>query len=346
MKFTWLMPRIRAAGAAHSSGAGGAASIPAALAIVGQIIEDCRRGWWQPVQLQRLDIEPFSVAERQAFDRANQLGLPTPDLPDSISPREVYLHRRRLELGMMDMVGEAGLQHIDDAAEETKLDLDDSWACLIWGHDRIGKEGVYAGRWITPARKVGLRGGVIPVDFIAQHPWDERYRGYRFEVFGRHVASQADVDDVPPEAIWHRRLLGDPSLVGGGLLAIAVCRAQVFHRGTPVYGRVDWRPGWDRVKYSYHAPSLDDDTKIARAGLRLYRGILTSGGRPRTSEEEALAEAVRLAREWLDRHPDKLPEDFGRAELAAMRVMSLKGLGEWMRVKRVTIQKIREQLRA
>jgi hypothetical protein len=165
-------------------------------------------------------------------------------------------------------------------------------------------------------------------------------------VFGRHITSQGEVDEIPPDAIWHRRLLGDPSLAGVALLAIAVYRARVFHPDTPVYGRVDWRPGWDAVKYSYHAPSLDDDIKIARTGLKLYRGIMTSGGRPRTSEEEALAEAVRLAREWLDRHPDKLPEDFGRADLAAMRVMSLKGLNEWMRLKHVTIQKIREQLRA
>ena len=150
-KFTWLMPRVRVAGEAGPSSAQHPGNIPGAFAIVDQIVQDCKRGWWQPVGLERRDLEPFSVESLQAFDRANQVGLPTPDLPAGMSPREAYLDRRRLELGMMNMVGDAGLRELDEASEETKIDQADSWACIIWGYDRINGHGVNAGRVITSA---------------------------------------------------------------------------------------------------------------------------------------------------------------------------------------------------
>jgi len=210
---------------------------------------------------------------------------------------------------MTTMISDDERQAVAEALDETGLDPSSLWIYAQWGRaEQIGR-GFIGGRLIMSAHAINQAySGFLPIDFATEYPWDERFRGYRFALFGRSIGSVEELQLYPPEAVWSMRFDGDPRLTGTGTFAIAVYRARIFHTDTPVIGHVDWRPGWERVKYSSdYGDALDGDDTIAKTGFKLYQGIPTSkpGGRHRIEDDpDAHKLAIaRAARDVKQEHP-------------------------------------------
>jgi len=61
------------------------------------------------------------------------------------------------------------------------------------------------------------------------------------------------------------------------------------------------------------------------------------------SDDDAREQAVRFCLEWLDDHPGKRPEDFGRAEFAAKRCTGPDAAHSWMTAKHFGIKQVQRE---
>jgi hypothetical protein len=306
----WLVPSMRPLRYAESSAAANG-HIPPHLAIVDGIAEDIRQGHATPVRLQPRDTPTLPSRRTHAANRAIGIGLATSDSRAVSQVTDMN--------SLAQMVGSIGYRAIDEALQATSMSRADDWLGVMWGyHENIWGRAGTTGRLIVPGLGSGSGPIVTPIDYSTVEPWEEQFRGYRFEAFGRIVRSQADVDQSPTEAHWARSIDGPSELGGIGQYGMVVYRTRVFHPASPIYGIASWRPGWPNVAYSYGGTStnLDDDNSIARSGLKLYRGIIANAGRPKVGRETRIDRLAEAGLKWLDSHPYHAVEDVGRGKIA------------------------------
>jgi len=210
---------------------------------------------------------------RSLTARANELGLIVPGEPNA-PPELWHAVERENDRRNTEAVGIDTIRIILQAMRDVGLPHSEPWAWVTTGY-LTADGGMIGGRLVVPSHIVG-RDGMYPWTFTTPYPWDERYRGYTFELFGRLIRQPEDMQGKPP--IWSLRVVEDPALDGPGILHIAVWRARVFHRDAAVHGRADWRPGWTEEVCSYSGITLGTaaDVRKADLGLRLLNDIPTT----------------------------------------------------------------------
>src|SRR4051812_28169621 len=112
------------------------------------------------------------------------------------------------------------------------------------------------------------------LDFTTSHPWEDRLKGFRFEVFGSIITQQTL--EAAPCPFWGFQVPnpGDYDLFdAAGLLRVAVWRWRAIHVEANVFAQVDWRPGWDHEAYSFGGvtPGRANDTARANEGLAILQ---------------------------------------------------------------------------
>lgn len=262
-------------GRQRRNGTKGSHAIPEPLRIVDELIAEYSAGLTQPLPPSRSD------QDLRAIDRAKSLGLVASRAPLATPTWERSLSRREVEPQALAVVSRPTTQAINEALSGTCTDPASNWVYLVWGRPSRQGRGFLVGRYVRPGHRVGLR-TLVPIPFATEYPRDKRFDGYRFELFGQQIRSEEDARHCPPDAIWSMRSPIHTSSSEKATIALAVYRARVFHPDTPIHGRAEWRPGRTEVTYTTPTNNLNDDDTVAKIGLKLYRGVLTSnkGGQP------------------------------------------------------------------
>jgi len=245
------------------------------------------------------DDQTFSavVTRQRVTARAHQLGLTTPSLPPWMTPEIADVIRRIEEQEEWEKVGDTARHAIQEALADTGIAFTAPWAYIVWGRVFHRGQGLLCGRlhwplhdWPgpTPTREMGT---VVARDWIAAYPWDKRFQGYRFEVFGLQSTSEADAEHFasryPPRARWRMRFPDPSSSTGHSAMEVGAYRVRVFHQDSPIIATSHWHPGWSDVRPSYSGGAIGDDLSIAVHGLELYYGFEpdATGGRRRLEDD-------------------------------------------------------------
>jgi hypothetical protein len=220
--------------------------------------------------------------KQQAIARANARGLATPDLPPSLSPRQAHglrlLERVKLTLTLLEAVGEPTLVAIGDAMKDYDVAEDDDWIYLQWvylehqGHKVAYFRAILPGHWDENALKEDVLSTAFPV------PWDEIYRGYRFDLFGRVIWPSEDTSVYPLPVRWRLTIQQDREQPlnpkGGsrvylnGRIDIATYCTRAYHPNSPIFAQVEWRPGWKHAQRGTIDPTDDGTPHDPTAALR------------------------------------------------------------------------------
>jgi hypothetical protein len=279
-------------------------------------------------------------------ERARLLGLAVPErqppataLAYQLAMREAV---RRAAHATMEAVGAETMHRIRRDLDVVGMQLPDDWEYHEVTFLRRGGEPRFHLRVVlsTP----GEISVVSMIEAEGPHDWEDEHQPYRLELFGRRIRSRALFDQSKAADVqWAMHLNED----GSEGHAMAAMRARAVHPDAGVYALAEWRPGWPGPEFSYGGviPGRKNDTKAADVGFHLLAEFRNRVGRPGTTDDEALAEAVRQGREWLDDHPGATPADFKRADLAARLCIQTKSLDEWMRRKHLTLKMVRDRLR-
>lgn len=245
-------------------------------------------------------------------------------------------------------------EKIEHYRSTTGLSPKDPWAYteVQLLEDRQGEK-IASGTLVIPDLKGTAPAwfhGLMRLPFQAPHEWSETHRGYLIESFGRWIETEEDWNSCPREAHWSLQL--DPPATDNraNCIDIAAYCSRAISPQHAVFAQVDWRPGWPSITYSYGgvkpgAKAERNSTRAADNGFHLLADFREQIGRPGTSDEEALAEAVQHGREWLEEHPELSPGDFKRANLADRLCIQVKSLDTWLLRKHLTMKMIRDRLR-
>jgi hypothetical protein len=117
-----------------------------------------------------------------------------------------------------DRVGDDARHEIRNALMDTGIPPSENWAYLVYHHTQIRGEGHVIGRIHLPVPELPLPLGepgpwVIAREMVFPWPWEQRYRGYRFELFGLLLESGKAIEQQPPHTVWIMSQPGsDPGL--------------------------------------------------------------------------------------------------------------------------------------
>jgi len=227
----------------------------------------------------------------RALARANASGLATVDLPPGLTPTQAtglrLLERAAQSIGLLKTVGGATLAAIGDAMADYGVDERDAWIYLQLVYlEHHGHKAAYF-RAMFPGHMggTGIREDVLCTAFPL--PWDEACRGYRFDVFGRALKPTDDRSAYPLAVRWALTIAQDPAqpawnpesggtvLVNGQFDVAAYC-ARAYHPSSPIFARVEWRPGWKHAERCPVDPTDDGrahDRTAAVRGLKLLERL-------------------------------------------------------------------------
>jgi hypothetical protein len=291
--------------------------------------------------------------------RAARLPLMRLMLPPSMTPEEVADLKDRIDAQQTwDDVGDAAREAIHDALTDAGIAPSAPWVYMTYARIRQRGRGLFCTRVYFPIPELvlyyphlvrGDLGHVAVGNIVVEYPWDQRFEGYRFEMFGTRLQSvatlEAAIEQQPPNTLWMMTWPG-PAPSPPCTFAIVTYRARIFHRDSPVVGVAHWRPGQEVIETEYKGGTLgNDDTSIAKHGLELHYGFQRHvGGRPATPNEEAFEQAVRYGLEWIEDTPGATPANFDRKQLTAKRVTGEDATKSWLRDKHFGIREVQQEI--
>jgi len=136
-------------------------------------------------------------------------------------------------------------------------------------------EAVVGGHGVASLAPRGLPDKTVGFDFRTSFSWDSQYDGYGFELCGLIAGPDTDPAACPAEMAYRMTMEPGPSLDGPEDVVLILRTARVMQLGIPIFGRVEWEPGWAQVEYSHVGvtPGSRGNTRVADEGLRLFANI-------------------------------------------------------------------------
>jgi hypothetical protein len=231
------------------------------------------------------------------------------------------------------MAGKRRRQEQARAHSESRSIADD--ALVVDVADEAERRGI-AVTWGTPLEETVELKELPAAAFI---PSDPRLHGYTYEIFGRRAA--ANEPAYPPGLILVDSQTQQPAIHLVGY------RVRVYPDGTTLclertcYPNDIWMLSIRGLKPNTKAK----DIKAAWHGRYVLEIVAPADiGRPEDSDEEALAEMVGWANQWLKQHPTAQPREISRPALLEFAGMTPGSLKNRMYDKHITLKKIRAEL--
>lgn len=303
----------------------------------------------QQIALQRLQKMPLGALDliSRRYERGELVESRPYETRIALPPHVERFRELAILQKEWTRVGDDARREIRAALAQTGIPPSAQWGYLVYHHTLIRGEGHVVGRAHLPAPGLPLPLGqsgpwTLAREVVFRWPWDKRYQGYRFEVFGLQLESGEAIEQQPSRTAW---IMSQPAPIPGvsRFYALATYRVRITHDTSPVIATTHWQPGWDEPKPSYEGGSLGDDPSIATRGLELYYGF-TRSGPTAMSDEEAFEEAVQFGLEWLHDNPNAEPADFGRKQFTAKRCTGHEATEKWMKEKHFGIRKVQREL--